>query len=196
MKRICTQLGLKSLAVILSALMILYAIPTTVFAQISEFMESSIDEWTHPGFRTASETFELVDKREETVKQFRDTDGSIVVAQYDLPIHYADENGEWRDIDNTLQASESDFVTGDSRIKFAKKITGNSTLFTLHDGNRKITMHLDGAVKKTVGQVTEYATDDESMTALQKLMTLTHLSSSILYADILPGVDLEYVLQS
>ena len=45
---------------------------------------------------------EISEKREETIKQFRLTDGSIAAAIYDIPVHEKDENGNWSDIDNTL----------------------------------------------------------------------------------------------
>lgn len=70
---------------------------------------------------------------------------------------------------------------------------GNESIFTLHDGNRKITMSLVGAAKKTAGAVTNTAPESGDATQLQKLMTLNKLTSKILYADILDGVDLEYV---
>ena len=66
----------------------------------------------------------------------------------------------------------------------------------LHDGNRKITMSLNDAIKKTTGVVTNHTTEfDSEATQLQKLMTLDNLSSEILYADILDGVDLQYVVE-
>lgn len=93
-----------------------------------------------------------------------------------------------------LRGSGSEYSTGNARIKFAKKITGNESVFTLHDGNKKITMSLNGARKKTAGEVTNTAPESGETTQLQKLMTLNKLSSKVLYADILDGVDLEYVL--
>ncbi len=56
-------------------------------------------------------------------------------------------------------------------------------------------MSLDGAIKKTQGVVIANESVDDSMTKLQKMMALDKLSGTIVYADILPGVDLEYVVQ-
>ena len=133
--------------------------------------------------------------REESVKHFRLSDGSYIAAQYNSPVHTLDENGVWQDIDNSLSKSGSEFSNPTARIKFAKKITGNSTLFSLHDGNDKITLSLIGANKGTVGTVTN-GSDAEEDTELQKMMNLEKLSSSIVYKDILDGVDLEYVAHS
>lgn len=44
---------------------------------------------------------EMVEWRTESTKYFRNSDGSYTAAQYAYPIHYK-ENGEWKEIDNTL----------------------------------------------------------------------------------------------
>ena len=202
------KLGLGTLSVFLSILMIVYLIPLSVYADLAsslgdgseEFdMTASIEqpEQITEESPTPDAMFELTDRREQNVKHFRLSDGSIVAAQYATSIHEQDENGEWQDIDNTLGDSGNEYATPNARVKFAKKITGNENLFTLHDGKYKITMSLDGAIKKTPGTVTNTQTEfDEDATQLQKMMTLDKLSAKIMYADILDGVDLEYVLNS
>lgn len=195
------RIALRMLSIVISFLMIFYLLPMSVYAdfidQIGSSSETEETDTTDTEEDLLKDIFEVTDRREESVKHFRLEDGSYVAVQYDVPVHYLDESGEWRDIDNTLSASGNEYSTSNAKIKFAKKITGNETLFTLHDGNRKITMSLDGALKKTAGQVTNTSTEfDESATKLQKMMTLDKLSSRILYADILDGVDLEYVVES
>ena len=192
---------IKTVACILSILLVMYAVPTIVYAELIDAMESvnTTDE-TVPVEEKEIEkgtVFEVVDRREETVKHFRTEDGSFTAVQYNVPVHEKDENGEWQDIDNTLSESGNEYATSNARIKFAKKTTGNSTLFELHDGNRKITMSLSGARKKVEGQVTNTQTEfPEDATQLQRMMTLDKLSSKILYPNILDGVDLEYVVNS
>ena len=192
---------LKTLAYLLSVLLILYAVPANVYAELIETVESALDNESVEATDTSSETkkavFEITDLREETVKHFRTEDGSFAAVQYNYPVHEKDANGVWQDIDNTLSESGSEYATPNARVKFAKKTTGNETLFTLHDGNRKITMSLSGANKKVAGQVTNTQTQFAAdATQLQKLMTLDKLSSKILYPEILDGVDLEYVVNS
>ncbi len=139
--------------------------------------------------------YEILGRREENVKHFRLGDGSFVAVQYDAPVHYLDADGAWQGIDNRLAEDGSEYATSDARIKFAKKITGNETLFTLHDGNGKITMLLDDPRKKTQGVVTETETKPlAGTTQLQKMVNLARLSSRILYRDILEGADPEYVI--
>ena len=95
----------------------------------------------------------------KNVKHFHTGNGSSVAIMYATPVHTLDENGQWQDIDNRLSASSSEFSTNNARIKFAQKITGNEVIFTLHDGNRKITMSLDNAIKKTTGSATNTSTE-------------------------------------
>ena len=199
------KLGLKTLAAILSILMVFYMIPTSVLAMSGEEGGGENNDYAAYGVgsegqhvRLGNETepdalFEDDNLRESNVKYFLMDDGSYVAAVYPGAVHYLDENGKWQDIDNTLTSSGNEYSTGNARIKFAKKITGNESIFTLHDGNRKITMSLVGASKKTAGAVTNTAPESGDATQLQKLMTLNKLTSKILYADILDGVDLEYV---
>lgn len=67
----------------------------------------------------------------------------------------------------------------------------------MHENNRKLTLSLDGAIKKVKGTAINTETDfEESATKLQKLMTLDALSSRVIYQDILDGVDLEYIVDS
>ena len=197
------SMWIKTVACVLSLLLVFYSVPTHVFAEIVDAIDMALDGGDEGTSIAEADTgskkdvFEVIDRREETVKHFRTDDGSFVAVQYNLPVHERDEKGEWQDIDNTLSATGSEYVTSNARVKFAKKTTGNETLFTLHDGNHKITMTLSGANKKVAGQVTNTQTEfSEDATQLQKLMTLDKLSSKILYPDILAGVDLEYVVES
>ena len=105
--------GVKVVAYVLAFLMTLYAVPTNVYAEIVDAVDSALDSTSDnvDGLGSAdSETpadkavFEVLDRREETVKHFRDADGSYVAAQYNYPVHELDANGEWQDIDNTLDA--------------------------------------------------------------------------------------------
>ena len=173
----------KTLAVFLSILMIVYLVPTFVFAEWIDGLSSGTSGENDEPAGRASDTYEMTERREENVKHFHCPDGTNIAVQYDMPVHYLD-NGEWKDIDNTLAASGNDYSTSNARIKFAKKITGNESLFTLHDGNRKIVMSLDGARKKTAGKVTSLEKEtDATETKLQKLMRLDKLSSKITYEN-------------
>ena len=189
MKKSRTSYSIRFLAMFLSVLLVLLSVPLTVLAVPADPTNSAAT-YNH-------DVFEVKERRNAYTKHFKLEDGTFTAVQYDVPIHYQDIAGDWQDIDNHLKASGNEYVTSNARVKFSKKVTGNEVLFTLHDGNRKITISMDGAIKKTSGVVTNTNTEfDQNVTQLQKLTTLDHLSSRILYADILDGVDLEYVIES
>ena len=187
----------KIISFALTFLLVFYVLPLSILAEtdfnITE--NSSINQAEISN--EFSKPYEIIELREENIKHFKLPDGSFIAASYDLPVHYLDENGAWQDIDNTLFSSGSNFSTKNSKIKFAKKVTGNSSLVTIHNGESKITMGLTGAIKSTKGVVTsDHSTDDKKDTAIGKLMNLEKLSSSITYKDILDGVDIEYIIKS
>ena len=190
------KFSIKSLCVILSILTAIMSLPMTVFAlDLSDNTASEIVESGDNALTAQKDIIEMTDMRTASVKYFRLEDGSYYAAQYDSAVHYQDENGDWQDIDNTLAVSGSEITTSNAKIKFAKKTTGNSSLFTLHDGNRKLTLSLDGAAKKVAGEITNHETEfGEDATKLQKMTTLDKINASVIYRDILPGVDLEYVV--
>ncbi|MBQ8387629.1 MAG: hypothetical protein IJX46_01725 [Clostridia bacterium] len=194
MKKIKT-FSIKSLSVFLAIVITMLSLPLTAFA-------ISIEQATPPqtegeASEIKKDIFELTDRRTADTKYFRLEDGTVYVAQYDSVIHYLDENGEWKDIDNTLSASGDTYATSNQKIKFAKKTGGSGEIFTLHDGNRKLTLTLQGANKKIVGVVTNNESDlPEDASRLTKMTTLDKLSASILYPNILDNTDLEYVVNS
>ena len=191
------KLGLKSLSVILSILMVIYLLPLTIFADSFRDHQKQQSQNEEEILTINSDVFELKELREESVKYFRLKDGTVAAVQYDMPVHTLDEAGEWQDIDNTLASSGSEYSTSNARVKFAKKTTGNNVLMTLHVGYYKLTMSLDGAKKKVTGNVTNFVSEfDADTPKIQKMTTLDGLSASILYENILDNIDLEYIAVS
>ena len=196
------NIWLRVLSMILTLALLISCVPNQVYAMAGEALAELLEqEEVAETIETPNETkrgvYEVTERREANVKHFALEDGTYTAVMYGSAVHTQDAAGNWQDIDNRLAASGSEFATSNARIKFAKKITGNETLFALHDGNRKITMSLNNAIKKTTGAVTNHTTEfDSEATQLQKLMTLDNLSSEIFYADILDGVDLQYVVES
>ena len=146
----------KLLSMVLCLVMIFYVIPTSIYAEVSDALnseEASSDTASAPS-GTERDIYEVKELREENVKVFRLEDGSFMAASYASAIHYSDESGEWQDIDNSLSSGLSGIDTGDSRVKFVKKITGSRNIFTLKENDTKLTMGLSGAIKKTAGAET------------------------------------------
>lgn len=209
MKRNSTKILSFILMIILA---INFAMPTTVFAtdlQVPEeyiplgsAVEENVEVFKEPKDPTELQqeldelTYEITSLRSENVKHFQLPDGTFQAVVYGEPVHRLNADGEWEEIDNTLTEAKGVIATGDSRVKFAKKITGNESLYTLHNGNYKVTIGLSGAKKKVEGLVANLSVSEDGMTKLQKLTNIDKISSSVTYSDILDGVDLEYIVVS
>lgn len=100
-------------AIFLSVVMFLNMMDLGVFA---ETVQKVMDESNNPYYiadedkiydeelssNSACIVMELEDKRDENTKQFLLSDHSVQAVIYAQPVHYL-ENGEWKDIDNSLQ---------------------------------------------------------------------------------------------
>ena len=202
--RKCEKSLTKILSLILSFLVIFFMIPVVSYAEMietaEELLSGTSDETAEeePSLSYTSEdpAYELTEMREERSKYFRLEDGTYVVANYEYPVHVM-QNGEWVDIDNSLTDNGNDIFTGNARVKFSKKITGNGNIFTLHENNMKISLALIGAIKKTEGKIVHSGkSKGEEEKTLGKLISLEGITSKVVYEEILEGVDIEYVLES
>ena len=183
--------SLRLVAAILSIAIALMSLPLTVFAdELGRLFENQETEAV-----AEKEPFEVLEKRTATSKTFSLEDGSFYIAQYDSDIHYLDESGAWQEIDNTLTAHGSEISTKNAKIKFLKKTNGSNKIFTIQNGDQKLTLSLIGANKKITGKVTNHKTEfDDKVTKLEKMTTLDRVNASVLYEEILKDTDLEYVV--
>ncbi|MBR6563138.1 MAG: DNRLRE domain-containing protein, partial [Clostridia bacterium] len=195
-------------AMLLSLVMLLCFLPASVLAEIgdalnSEESEALSDLPVTDGDSAPYVLGEIADKRTETTKTFRMSDGSYIVADYGKRIHFEDENGNLQDYDNTLSASDvmtldaDDFVgavnaDSDVYVKLANNSNSNN-LVKLQKGDYKISLHLVGADKS---KAIEIHTPEAEPTGndIDSASTLHKFSSGAVYRDILEGVDLEYII--
>ena len=95
----------------------------------------------------------------------------------------------------TLTAYGSEISTKNAKIKFAKKTNGSNKIFTIHNGNQKLTLSLIGANKKITGKITNHQSEfDAQTTKLEKMTTLDHVNATVRYEEILRDTDLEYIV--
>lgn len=127
------------------------------------------------------------------------SDGTTKAAIYNEPVLYKDNNGEWQDIDNSLQISgtttddDSDFdgyTTPENqfKVKFAKN-SNQKKLVQVDMDNYSVSLSLQNKSKK----------NNSSMKHEKKAKTedLTDASSSkqkVYYENILPNTDIEYIV--
>ena len=164
---------------------------------------------------------EMENLREESVKYFRQEDGMMVAAVYDEPVHYQ-ENGVWKDIDNTLTLAKTeagvsyyrntanlmkvllpDQLNADIPICITN---GDYTLqWVLADGESQTAQVLNPVVEEkraTTRSVTSNTTgvDSSSIATIQEknqeYLTVAKLRGSMLYTDVYENTYLRYDMSS
>lgn len=137
---------------------------------------------------------EVTEMREESVKYFLCDDGSYIAATYAAPVHY-NENGVWKEIDNTLTPSSKSGetvystkgglnVTVPSDLGSGKRFTATNGSYTISFGVKSIDNSLSAQAKvvetdalpSVVKMNSTADISDEKVTAssmAQKVETLT-----------------------
>ena len=205
----------QSIAVV-SVLALMAGMPPQMRAQAAEDAAGTAQEQTSEGAGATDENGEAfilgedTTKRDENVKHFRMSDGSYTMVQYGTPVHY-EKDGAWEDIDSTLsegqestaelaqiegittyaaqQPEEVYGIAGNSfDVKFAKKSNGKF-LMKLKQEDASIYWSVVSPQKnKVTGQATNGAAQSDDP------MSLTRLTSQMLYADIFQDTDLQYIV--
>lgn len=139
MKRLFT----KFLAMALTAAMLIELLPA---ANAVTTNAVTVDD----GYADSHVVGEVNEERTETGKRFRLADGSYAAVEYGAPVHYADDDGNWQDIDNTLALQNADraasvrtyeSVNGTHEKDFAASLT-DGFLFSSSSGERRVSMFL------------------------------------------------------
>lgn len=142
-------------------------------------------------------------KREENVKHFRMSDGSLVAAQYDSPVHYVNNEGEWVEYDNSLSEIEATeeqtalfgetelYSTGNEtkNVVFAPKSNSN-TLVSYEAKDYPISLNYQSA-KKSYIKVNE---KELNLKGKEAYLTLPNISQEVIYEDVFNDVDLQYIV--
>ena len=159
---------------------------------------------------------ELTALRTETSKHFKLTDGTYQAVYYGVPVHRKDANGIWQDIDNSLylvsKNGVSNLKTHDNRAVFAKEFAFGEPVFSLNENGYSISMSLvgngnivasniatldatDNVSLKTPSIVTNSIARDSSngWKTIEEASKIDN-ETSVMYSNIIPNVDLEYVL--
>lgn len=211
------KLATRVLSIFLSMVLLLEVVPMQVFAEeksandivteaATEEANSDTVEETDNSENEESEPAQILsedtEKREENVKHFRMSDGTMQAAQYAEPVHFL-KDGVWTDYDNTLTEVDADEEgnegrtllknkdltnqTADYSVRLSKKTNGKKFVRIEKDGY-KLSWYYVGASKSTA-KVAK-AEDDGDPTTLEKV------SSAVTYKDVFKSTDLEYILGS
>lgn len=207
---------LKMIAAAMAAVLAIQVIPFSAMAVGDEINDTidheAIIDKLHADEAENAEAQAIVAEetgmRSENEKHYRLEDGSYVAAQYPTAVHYKDENGNWVDIDNTLSFEESksdedfDGYTNNEN-SFSVKLANDAKdqLFRLNDGEGSVSMKLsESAVQSSEISVENADSTAAAQSALtieeqnEAAMSLDALTSKAEYADVMPGVDLEYTV--
>ncbi len=196
----------KIVAIIMTllTLMSICSVAMPIFAQEIVFSD---DDFIDEIVETEEEPYILSEdltKREENVKHFLMSDGSYLAAQYDEPVHYENDNGEWIDYDNNLTKSEAtetqEEIFGqstvyktnneNSNIVFAEKSNSN-TLVLIEDKEYSISWNYQSAKNSRI-KVIE---NNEVLEGDDAFLTLDHIEKEVLYENFFSNIDLQYIVK-
>ena len=220
------KIAVRVISVVLTLVMLVSAIPMQAFAAeksvnamlsedafeekgyFGDMVETNEEESKSAGENGADPEPAVIlsedtDKREENVKHFRISDGTMQAAQYAEPVHFL-KDGAWTDYDNTLTEVDADEEeneersllknkdltnqTADYSVRLSKKTNGKKFVRIEKDGY-KLSWYYVGANKSTA-KIAKQAEDDGDPTTLEKL------SSTVLYKDVFKATDFEYIIGS
>ena len=209
------------LSLVLVVAMLVQLLPASAFAQeiqqVQEeesFLQGTADTFENAVGNANPEDilYEVEEYREEAQKHFRMKDGNFVAVQYDVPVHYESSNGEFVEIDNTLNAVTSQdgtpryrSVNGGNTTEFAASLT-DEMLFTASWNDSSVQMALlqdaEGSnfpvdsiplanytVQAQVGSVMATKGPDDGTEAS---FYPKNLGETVLYENVYPNVDLVY----
>lgn len=162
---------------------------TPIEVPIEEVQMPDYPTTTDPDFDPSSIALlhEIIEERTNTSKTFRKEDGTLEMALYEQNIHYY-ENGEWKQIDNSLNdlGQELENKENSFKLKFPKTIDENKTIKFSENG-----YGIDWSIWDI--NVSPIIYDDNIITP-NSIRELININRTVTYEDILPGVDIEYVL--
>lgn len=140
------QVCLKTLSMVLTLALLISCVPNQVFAMAGEALMSAINADDTLTLQTEQELLgteriveEDTSKRGESYKEYILNNGLRLATIYPSAIHYEDD-GEWKDIDNTLIATRSGGkayytnTAGKWNVRFPQSLSGNSMVGVTKDG--------------------------------------------------------------
>ncbi|WP_036168019.1 hypothetical protein, partial [Lysinibacillus sphaericus] len=104
------------------------------------------------------EKFEVAEERTETSKTYNNLDGTYSTEIYESPIHFKDDKGNWKDIDNELQKHKNDGKgqyknkANSFAVTFDEKIEDETNNVQVIDGHYNLDIGLKEIEQK--GEVT------------------------------------------
>ena len=204
-------------AVISAGAILLQTMPVTAMVPVettegnweSQVAESYIDKEEKPSPIIGED----ISKREENVKYYRHEDGTYTAAVYSEPVHYQ-EDGEWRDIDNTLELKSGEdgkaYYTNrenafevrmpqnaDGETPVQVEANGYSLSWTLEEQKAsQASVSVPVKAAKAQARQLEAMTEDERIRVRNEEMTvLESMHTAVTYEEAVGSVDIRYDLK-
>ena len=137
------------------------------------------------------------EKRTENEKRFLMSDGTNMAVMYDGAVHYREEDGSYKEIDNGLEEGTDEegnevYSTkqGARKVKLSKKAS-EKKLVTIKEKGNKISWGYEGASKVKAEVKKE---EKPELSGDDAYLTVSGLTSETRYVNAFPGVDLEYII--
>ncbi|HAY73474.1 MAG TPA: hypothetical protein DCY31_06460 [Ruminococcaceae bacterium] len=182
---------MKVIAVILTVIMIVGILPMTVFAE--EYNETQLMKTVEIESDKKEKSpivGEVTDKRDENTKVFERRDGSYTAVITSEPIHY-DDNGEWKEIDNTLVRTNNKITNKENSflVDFPTSFDSNSTV-SVADGDSTLSFSMNNI--DTSAAVIDNSAGEGTPELLQSINT----GSAVEYKNIADNTNLKCELNS
>ena len=190
----------KVLAVLLTIATIIgiFSCATTVFAEDyneytdnKAYQESLLTEAVEAEGEQSEIVCEVPEKRDEFSKTYKRADGSFTSVVSKTPIHKL-ENGEWEEINNTLEAKNDIISNADGafEVEFPETITDNEKI-TVSNKGESIAFSVKG-IENATGIVEEKETNEADLIEQDLEKTV----SEITYENVDDNTDIQYVVSS
>jgi len=181
----------KRFALLICISLLLSVIPTSASAKDTSSSETSVAVGA-----------EVVSLREENIKHYDMGNGTYQAIAYSHPIHEMDSEGNWQDIDFGMTLTQTRGIgtyKNGSGTSFRQNYAAGQPIMTLSGDNTAIAMTLvanTGTQVARVQAVPVTATVTESQTNLGTFAAAqaATFSNTLFYENVLPGVDLEYIV--
>jgi len=137
-------------------------------------------------FNVISSEKEIISERDEYTKKYTNDDGSTTAEVYAFPIHYKDENGNWKDINNLLKLNDNYYTNEDNPLKIIlSKSSSDEKIVSIIDGDYEMSWN-----------IVNIMTVDAKINNTSKNSNLDKLTSEATYSNVFKNTSLKYTLSS
>lgn len=199
MKKIIKKMS-KILAVFLSILFIVEILPTQVMAEAysaysneKQFVSDLINNPADVAeTEKAAVLCEVIEKRDANTKVFKRTDGSYTAVVSERPLHFF-ENGEWKDIDNTIQNKNGVLsnVSNSFTVEFPQELSESNEVNIENNGS-DFSFRINDILTNTAK--IENDTAKETTNIPEADAEISNNQSRITYTDEANKTDVQYIV--